>query len=32
MGNIDENFMIGNIPSDDEKQTKKGGFTRRKSM
>jgi hypothetical protein len=32
MGKIDENFMIGNIPSDDEKQTNKGEFTRRKSM
>jgi hypothetical protein len=34
MGTIDENFMFGNgIPSDDEKQTNKGGvLTRRKSM
>jgi ATP-binding cassette subfamily A (ABC1) protein 3 len=34
MGGIDENFMFvnGNIPSDDEKPTNKGGLTLRKSM
>jgi hypothetical protein len=34
MGAIDENFMFvnGNIPSDDEKPTNKGGLTLRKSM